>query len=204
MIAKLAKKAPPRIGLFGGSFDPVHFGHLLIACDAIECLALDELWWIPSAQNPLKAHSPLATNDQRWQMLQAAVEGQPQMKVLDLEFHRPNPSYTVDTLREIRKKHSQAEIFWLMGQDQLSQLSQWKDIESWCSSITFAIYHRPDSSSAIPDIPGLKYRWLPRREISISSTEIRERIQNGKPVDFFTPVNVIKLIKQMKLYLKKL
>jgi nicotinate-nucleotide adenylyltransferase len=204
MIANPPKKTPPRIGLFGGSFDPVHFGHLIIARDAIESLALDELWWIPSAQNPLKAHSPFATNEQRWQMLQCVVAGQPQMKVLDLEFKRPQPSYTVDTLHEIREDHPQSELFWLMGQDQLSQLDQWKAIESWCSSLTFAIYQRPDTSSKIPNIAGLKYQWLPRREISISSTEIRQRIQIGKPIDFFTPMDVIKLIKQMKLYLKKL
>lgn len=195
---------PPRIGLFGGSFDPVHFGHLIIAQDAIEFLQLNELWWIPSAQNPLKDHSPLADNEQRLQMLQAVIDAQPYMKVLDLEFHRPVPSYTVDTLKEIRAIQPKAELFWLMGQDQLNQLTQWKDIDSWCPNLTFAIYHRPGISSAVPPIPGLKCQWLPRREVSISSTEIRERIQCGKPIDFFTHMDVIKLIKQMKLYQNKL
>lgn len=204
MLANPKNNSRPRIGLFGGSFDPVHIGHLIIARDAIESLNLDELWWIPSAQNPLKAHSPQASNEQRLQMLQAAIEGQAQMKVLDLEFHRPTPSYTVDTLSKIRKSLPQADLFWLMGQDQLSQLTEWKDIENWCPSLTFAIYHRPDTPAAIPNIPGLKYQWLPRREIAISSTEIRERIQNGMPVDFFMPVNVIKIIKLMMLYIKKL
>lgn len=192
---------PKRLGLFGGSFDPVHIGHLLIARDALEQCELDALWWIPSAQNPHKTIRPEATAAARLRMLQAAIDGIPGMSVWTGELEGGDgPSYTYQTIRRIRDEIPTSRLFWLMGQDQLARLDDWYRIGDLVGEVEFAVYHRSGAPENVPEIPGVRCHWLAPRRIDVSSTEIRDRRRSGKPIDFYTLPAVMELINQMGLY----
>jgi nicotinate-nucleotide adenylyltransferase len=198
-----------KIGILGGSFDPPHFGHLLLAQDAAESLALDKIIFIPAAAAPLKPAGPVAPADSRLAMTQAAVaaHGQPAWEVSDEEIRQGGTSYTYHTAQHLRTLYPDAELYWLIGADQLRQLDRWHRAAELFDLVQFAVAdrnHLLSDAATTPDFPrpptGARIVRLPFRNVDISSTEIRARLRAGLPVDLFLPECVHRLIQRQSLY----
>jgi nicotinate-nucleotide adenylyltransferase len=190
-----------KTGLLGGSFDPVHTGHLLIALDAMEALGLDEVFFIPAAQAPLKQNHPGAEPHHRKAMLDAAVVDEPAYQILDCELEAGGISYTIDTVRSLSQKHPDRRFFWILGEDQLQKLGKWKDIDELCHLVEFIALDRPEHPmTPTLEIPDFRCHRISGHLFSISSSEIRERITEGKSVHEFLPANVAKYILDHHLY----
>ncbi len=190
-----------KIGFLGGSFDPIHLGHLVIAQDAFEGCGLDRLEFIPAAESPLKGRELTASSAQRLEMVRLALAGDPRFGVLDLELRRGGTSYTVDSVRELRGRFTGAELFWVIGTDQLVRLAEWKDIGELVRLVEFVHLARPGvAEAAAPAIPGLRLRRIPGHEVAISSSELRGRANRGLPLWPFVPLKVADFIESQSLY----
>lgn len=191
-----------RIGLFGGSFDPIHWGHLLHAQDALELAGLDRIALMPAAQAPLKITGPTAANaQQRLEMLNLAIGGREEFMVLADEIDRGGVSYTIDTIRRLKQRWPNDELFLIIGADQVEQLCQWREIEHLSQLVSFICLRRPGYQEVTP--PGIdssSLRWISGRHLDISSTEIRDRARSGLPLDFFLPPAVASFIRNNELY----
>jgi len=195
--------APAPLGFLGGGFDPVHNGHLSIAHDAIAALALQRVYFVPAAHSPLKDDAPHASAADRLEMLRLATAGEPAFGVLDWELQRPPPSYTVDTARMLAQRFPDARRFWIIGADQAAALDRWHRIDELARLIEFIVLARPGHPAphVPPGIaPGLRWHACPTRLSEASSTEVRARLQQGKPIDFLVPQNVNAFIQQRHLY----
>jgi nicotinate-nucleotide adenylyltransferase len=187
-----------RIALFGGSFDPVHHGHLLLAQDALEQLELDRLVFIPAGVNPHKLQqAPVASPLQRLRMLQAATAGMARFDCDPIELERQGPSYTVDTVEAYKTSWPQARLFLLIGEDNLSKLHTWHRIERLRELVEFVFFGRTTGDGTAFAL--LEGRRLTRR-IDISSTEVRQRIARGLPIHYLVPESVRALIQSDALY----
>jgi|YNPMSStandDraft_1061717.scaffolds.fasta_scaffold50863_2 nicotinate-nucleotide adenylyltransferase len=199
-----------KAGILGGTFDPVHLGHLIVAHDAMERLGLDKLIWVPARQSPHKRVGPVADAEHRHAMVSLATRGIPGFEVSRVELDRPGISYTVDTLRELQRHHPGCEWVLLIGADQLWELHAWKDVDQILELCTVIPMHRPgcERSGRSPEdlrLPGdwnrrLWERWLPVRQVEISSSEIRQRLAAGKRVRYFVPESVEHYIYEYHLY----
>jgi len=189
-----------RLGLYGGSFDPVHLGHLLLARDALEQCGLDAVLFIPCAHSPLKPRRALASDAHRVAMLQAALRGEPRFWLSRCELDRPGPSYSVDTAREIQAAFPRAQLFWLIGHDQWEQLDRWHEPEELRRLVRFIRFPRggevPASRARDPRVLDLPH---PRR-VDISATEIRLRLKARLPIDHLVPEAVAARIRRHRLY----
>jgi nicotinate-nucleotide adenylyltransferase len=199
--------AARKIGVMGGSFDPPHLGHLVLAQDAAEHLALDAVIFVPAAQAPLKPGPPASPAATRLEMTRAAVaaHGDPAWSVSDLEIRQGGKSYTIHTAQRLRELHPGADVklYWLIGADQLRQLGRWHRAEELFQLVDFAVADREAAvrdagNIAVP--PGAHVTFLPTRNIDISSTEIRRRLRDALPVDFFLPAAVHQIIEREHLY----
>lgn len=190
-----------RLGIMGGSFDPIHLGHLIIAQDAIEQFGLDKALFAPARQSPLKGQLSTATPEQRWAMTKLAVAGNPNFEASDVDLRADEISYSIDTTRRLRQAHPSAELFWILGADQVAQLHHWRSIEELCALVAFIVFAREGDDLANPKLPS-NARLLPARsrQIQLSSTEIRERLKTDRPVKYFLPAPVFDYIKAENLY----
>jgi nicotinate-nucleotide adenylyltransferase len=180
-----------RIGLFGGSFDPLHLGHLILAQDALEELALDWVVFIPAARNPLKSAGPRLSDAQRLAILETGVGRRDRMSVCHDEISRPGPSYAIDTVQTFLEHFPSAHLAWLIGEDSIQTLPEWKDIDTLAEWVTFASYPRPDQAGEDRRIrERYAIRTLQGHPVAISSSQIRERLSQGLPVDLFLPAGV--------------
>lgn len=196
-----SRSLPVKIGILGGSFDPVHFGHLTAAQDALEQLSLDRLILVPAAQAPLKPADVRSSAEDRLAMLRAAVGGDSRFEISDFEIRKGGISYTIDTVRYFRLKYPTDQLYWVIGGDQLAKLPLWRGIEELGRMIEFICLERPGhASEARPAIPGVKIHRCPGHQLEISSTELRERIRKGLPVDFFIPNKAVEHIEKRLLY----
>lgn len=208
-----------RLGLFGGTFDPPHVGHLLAASDAFEQLALDRLVLIPAAQQPLKVGREAAPAEHRLAMVRLAVAGDPRFEVDALEVDRRGLSYTVDTLGEFARRHPDAQRYLLVGADVLATFAQWREPQRILSLATLVILERadgdtggaPDEESWVPvlreaaPVPAGEQasgpaRRLRTRRVDVSSTEIRARVRDGRVLTGFVPEAVAAHIREHGLY----
>lgn len=190
-----------RIGFLGGSFDPIHLGHLLIAQDALEGLGLDRVDFIPAAVSPLKNRALTASPAQRLEMVRLAIEGDGRFGMLDLELKRGGTSYTVDTVRELSRRFPGAALFWVLGTDQVQRLAEWKDIGELVGLVEFVHLARPGLAGAeAPPIPGLRLHRVAGHEVAISSSELRERVSRSLPLRHFVPLKVADFIESQSLY----
>ena len=190
-----------KIGFFGGSFDPVHFGHLCAAQDACENHQLDQLFFVPAAQAPLKPHDAQSSAGDRLAMLRAAVKEDRRFEVSDYEVTKGGMSYTIDSVRHFRTQLPHDRLFWIIGSDQLPQLHLWKDIHELAPLIEFIFLERAGRPvKAGPAIPGLRLHRCAGHGMEISSTELRERVGRGLPLDYFVPHKTIVYIKENGLY----
>lgn len=190
-----------KLGFLGGSFDPIHLGHLLIAQDAFEQLGLDHLDFMPAAVSPLKGRELTASPAQRLEMVRLALAGDARFGVSDLELERGGTSYTIDTVRELSRRHEGAALHWIIGADQIARLHEWKEIGDLVRLLHFAYLARPGVEPvAPPAIPGLRLRRLEGHEIAISSSELRGRVSQGLPLRYFVPLKVAAFIESQSLY----
>ena len=190
-----------KIGFMGGSFDPVHCGHLIAAQDALERGGLDRLVFMPAAQAALKADAVQATGEARLGMLRAAVDGDARFEVSDFEIRKGGVSYTIETVRAMKAQFPGDELVWVIGADQVERLHQWRDIEELVKRVEFVALARPGwAKVARTDIPGLRLRWCDGHELQISSTEIRERVRAGLPVHWLIPHKTVEYIRENGLY----
>jgi nicotinate-nucleotide adenylyltransferase len=190
-----------KIGFLGGSFDPVHFGHLLAAQDAYEQHKLDRLILVPAAQAPLKPSDVQSSIEDRLAMLQSAVEWDRRFEISDLELRRGGVSYTIDSVRHFRKLYPNDELYWVIGGDQLPKLHLWKDIGELAKLVEFIFLERPGYPiKARPDIPGLRLHRCDGHLLAISSTELRDRTRQDLSLDYFVPHKAIIYIREHSLY----
>jgi nicotinate-nucleotide adenylyltransferase len=188
-----------KIGLYGGSFDPVHLGHLLVAQAAVEELGLDRLFFIPAAQSPFKPENPPAPAAVRLQLLRLALVGKTNYEVDELEIQRGGVSYTVDTLREYGRRFPEAEIFYLIGADNAAKLNEWREPAELATLAEFVAVPRPvGAMAAFP--PPFRGRRLTGFPFDVSSSQIRARLKAGLPVENLVPPFVAEAIRNARLY----
>jgi len=187
-----------RIGLLGGSFDPPHVGHLLAASDAYEALQLDRLLFIPAAVQPLKIDRTTARGEQRLAMTKMLAGTDPRFDVDPIEIDRGGLSYTVDTLAALRVRWPSAELFWLVGADIVPSFAQWREPARIVELATVVVLRRSGDGDGANLPAGL--RCLATRRIDVSSTEIRQRVKEGKSVRGFVPDAVAEFIAAERLY----
>jgi nicotinate-nucleotide adenylyltransferase len=190
---------PPAIGLYGGSFDPVHLGHLIVAQSAFEELDLDRLLLIPAAQSPFKPTSRPAPGPLRIRMLRLALAGLPHAEVEDLELRRGGTSYSIDTARACAERFPGARLCWLIGADHVAALPRWRDAEQLAAFVEFVVIPRPGVTAAVLPAP---YRIHPLRgfPFALSSSEIRERVRTGRAFAHLVPPGVADVIRSEGLY----
>ncbi len=197
------------IGILGGTFDPVHLGHLSIANAAMDQAALERVLFIPAGQPRLKQAEPAASADHRIEMVRLAIEGNPRFRVCDDEARRSGPTYSVDTLVELSAKLGPGtDLFFILGLDVLDQFDQWKDPERVLTLCRLLVLHRPGEPDF--DWPGF-YRRVPKAEgrvqivtaplVDVSATELRRRVAVGEPLDGQVPDAVAEYIQEQGLYL---
>jgi len=210
-----------KLGLFGGSFDPVHLGHLLVALAAREELALDRLYFIPATQSPFKSECPAAAAQERLRLLRLALAGQTWCEVDELEIRRGGISYTIDTARHFASRYPGDELFYLIGADHVAQLPKWREAGELARLVEFVVIPRPSEGivlpTAIPNAVGaavgnlqpvatalpapFRGRALRGFPVGVSSSQIRKRIQKGLSIELLVPAPVAEAIRNNRLYL---
>ncbi len=211
---------PQRVGIFGGSFDPVHLAHLALAQAALKALKLDELRWIP-AGNPWQKARTITDAVHRVAMVQAAMAGEPRFVLDRIELDRSGPSYTLDTVRALTSGRAGAQVqagaqtgaqaraqapagtqwFLIIGQDQYSSLHTWRHWQELLSLVTLAVANRPgDNRAPQADVQRLAYHMVPLPMLDISSTQIRQRVAAGQDITQLVPPAVARYIETHGLY----
>lgn len=192
-----------RVGLLGGSFDPVHLGHLILAESAREHFGLRQVCFMPCADQPLKAGGPQADAESRLAMLEAATADHPAFRVLDLELQRGGTSYTIDSLRQLHRQHPRFVYYFLIGADKVGELARWKEIDSLAKLCRFGVFNRPQADAADPPALArnlqIEYAGA-SRQIQISSTEIRDRVCAGRSIRYLVPGRVEGIIAERGIY----
>jgi nicotinate-nucleotide adenylyltransferase len=192
-VERLTVGGLKKIAIYGGTFDPVHHAHLILARQAIETLGLDKVILVPAATSPLKKAAPVASGEVRLGMLQAAIEGEPELEVDECELLRPPPSYTIDTVEDIRRRECDAAIYCLIGEDNVEQLPQWHRFAELEKMVRFVVLDRSGKQ------PSHFYQLIHRR-IDISATEIRRRVAQNESIRYLVPNSVEEIIQREKLY----
>lgn len=193
-----------RLGIFGGSFDPVHTGHLILAEACREALSLDEVWFVPAARPPHKSGRPLASMKDRLDLLTLATAGRGDFLVRDLESDRDGPSYTVDTLRLVRDERPDDDLVFLMGADSLADLPGWRDPEGIAALATIAAANRGFGEAAVPQSLPASVRdrvvVVAMPACGISASDVRGRTAEGRSVRYLVPRAVEVAIASRGLY----
>lgn len=189
-----------KVGLFFGSFNPIHVGHLIIAKYMTNFTDVDEVWFVVSPQNPFKQKKSLANMYDRLEMVNLAIEGEHKLKASDIEFSLPQPSYTIDTLIHLRERYADKEFLLIMGEDNLKGISKWKNADIILRDYHIVVYPRPGyDTAAWKDHPSLTMTETPMMELS--STFLRDCIKNKKDIRYYTHDKVWEFIDKKGLYL---
>lgn len=191
-----------KVGLFFGSFNPIHVGHLVLANYMLEFTDLEKVWFVISPHNPLKQKSSLLHEHHRLQLVQIAIENNNRLKASDVEFKLPQPSYTVNTLAHLQEKYPDHRFALIMGADNLVSFHKWKNYEAILEHYELYVYPRQDSfpDTVLSTHPHVKL--IPAPRIEISSTMIRQAIKDKKDVRYFLPAEVWEYVKEMHFYEK--
>lgn len=187
-----------KIGLYFGSFNPIHTGHLIIASHVINQTDLQQVWLIVSPQNPFKQEGGLLNEYHRLHLAQLAIEDDSRFRVSDIEFKLPRPSYTVDTMVYLQEKYPQHEFTIIMGSDSFQNLPKWKNAELLVRNYAFIVYNRPGST--ITNKHGATISILDAPLLTISATHIRNTIQDGKSIRYLVPEKVRVYIEENNYY----
>jgi nicotinate-nucleotide adenylyltransferase len=188
-----------KVGLYFGSFNPVHVGHLAIANYFVEFTDIEQLWFIISPQNPLKNKKSLLPDYQRFELLYRAVGGDTKYRVSDIEFRMPKPSYTIDTLIYLKEKYPDHQFVIIMGSDGLSTFSKWKNHDQIIQNYPRYVYPRPGSEN-INTEKHKNIELVNAPLIEISSSFIRQSIKEGKDMRYFLPKDVAEYVTEMHFY----
>ncbi|WP_373231781.1 nicotinate-nucleotide adenylyltransferase [Cohnella sp.] len=191
-----------RVGLLGGTFDPIHNGHMIAAQAAKEAAKLDEVWFIPTSSPPHKPQ-PEALAGKRRQMVEAAINDNPHFHLEEIELNRDGTSYTIDTVSAIQQQHPKVTFFWIVGSDMVKDLPNWRMIDELAERISFIGLERPDQLSDDSTLPSFIRRRLLRANmplIGISSSDIRRRCKEGLSVRYMLPDSVLEIIQRDGLY----
>jgi nicotinate-nucleotide adenylyltransferase len=197
-----------RLGIFGGTFDPVHIGHLVAAQVALEQAGLDKVLFVPAGVNPLKVGKTISDGAHRLKMVELAIEDSPQFEVSDWELKRPGPSFTVDTLEHFHKQFPEAELFFIIGADNLHILPKWRSVDRILELATILAVARPgfDLKTSADTVLALFPKMAERVQhveipgLNISSTWIRDRLVKNLSVKHLVPSKVIGYSKENRLY----
>lgn len=197
-----------KIGIFGGTFNPPHIGHLILAETAADALALDTVYWVPAADPPHKVGMPRASVEDRVRMVELTITGNERFQLSRVDVDRPGPHYTIDTIHIFKEKYPDAEIYFLMGSDSLRDLLTWHEPTQIVERCKIVMMSRP----VLPPDLDLLYGELPRLrdkliaisspEVDISSTNIVARLRNGQSIRYRVPETVLEYIYEHKLYHK--
>ena len=182
-----------KISIYGGSFDPIHHGHLILAREAREALNLEKVIFVPAAVSPFKGRAAAASGDMRLKMLYAAIEGEEGFAIDDCELRRPPPSWTIDTVLEIRQRETDSEIYLLIGEDNVATLDRWRRFDELKKMVRFVVLDRTGSQAQ-------RDYQIVRGKIDISATEIRKRVAQGQSIRYLVPPAVEEIIQREKLY----
>ena len=196
-----------RIGIFGGTFDPPHIGHLILTAEALEQLKLDKVLWTLTADPPHKQGRTISPVDIRLQLLQAALADNPAFEISRVEIDRPGPHFAVDTVRILQGQYAQATLIYLIGSDSLRDLTSWHTPQDLTARVGgYGVMRRPgvdiDLTALERDIPGItaKVQFMDTPLIEISARQIRQRVAAGQTYRYFLPPQVFELVEEFNLY----
>jgi len=189
-----------KVGLFFGSFNPIHTGHMIIANLMVESTDLDKVWFIVSPQNPLKSNGSLLHEFDRLDMVKAATYDNYSLDVSDVEFHLPRPSYTIDTLTYLAEKYPEKEFVLIIGEDNLRSFPRWKNHDQILKNYRLYVYPRPGNGK--PEwSESDRLQFVEAPILDISATFIRKYVKDGKSIKYLVPDQVCEMIKARKFYL---
>lgn len=192
---------PDRLAVFGGTFDPPHVAHLVVAQDVVEALDLDALWFVPARVPPHKQDESFSPGRVRVEMLRAAMDDDARLGVSDVELERDGPSFTVDTLRELGDRLPRTRLHFVLGVDQFAEFGSWKDPGEVARLSRLVVISREGDTPRQVD-PGVEvpHELVPVTRIDVSSTEIRRRVREGRSVRYLVPGPVRRIIEREELY----
>ncbi|NEA55394.1 nicotinate-nucleotide adenylyltransferase [Streptomyces sp. SID13666] len=189
-----------RIGVMGGTFDPVHHGHLVAASEVASLFQLDEVVFVPTGRPWQKADKPVSPPEDRYLMTVIATASNPQFSVSRSDIDRGGKTYTIDTLRDLRDEHADADLFFITGADALNQIFSWRNAEELFSLAHFIGVTRPGHTLADPGFPEGGVSLVEVPALAISSTDCRQRVAKGDPVWYLVPDGVVRYIDKRRLY----
>jgi nicotinate-nucleotide adenylyltransferase len=193
-----AEHRRPRIGVMGGTFDPIHNGHLVAASEVAQHFHLDEVVFVPTGQPYQKQNA--TPGEHRYLMTVIATASNPMFTVSRVDIDRGGPTYTIDTLRDLRKEHPDAELFFITGADAVEQILDWKNIDELWSLAHFVAVSRPGHTLTVSGLPREDVSLLEVPALAISSTDCRARVSRGFPVWYLVPDGVVQYISKYHLY----
>ena len=185
-----------RVGILGGTFDPIHIGHLIAASSVYEELNLDSVVFIPAGDPWQKRDRELSTGQQRLEMVRLATEGDTRFQVSDIEIARSGPTYAIDTVREWKKANPADELFWIVGSDALSGIPSWHEWEAFVNEVTIVAVNRVGQNDSVP----FDFVSVEMPEVRISATELRDRFTNHSDTQYLVPQKVSQYISDQGLY----
>ncbi|GAA3646800.1 nicotinate-nucleotide adenylyltransferase [Microbacterium marinilacus] len=192
---------PPRIGVMGGTFDPIHHGHLVAASEVAQSFDLDEVVFVPTGQPWQKEH--VSPAEQRYEMTVIATASNPRFTVSRVDVDRDGPTYTVDTLRDLKASRPDADLFFISGADAVAQILSWRDHDELWDLAHFVAVSRPGHVLDVESLPSTDVSQLEVPALAISSTDCRDRVRRGFPVWYLVPDGVVQYIAKHHLYRSK-
>ena len=195
-----SERTPTRVGIMGGTFDPIHHGHLVAASEVADEFGLDEVVFVPTGSQPFKLDRPVTLAEHRYLMAVIATASNPRFGVSRVDIDRPGVTYTIDTLRDLKAEYPAAELFFITGADALGQILSWKDVEELWQLAHFVGVTRPGHRLDTDKLPSRDYSLHEIPAMAISSTDCRERVRAGKPVWYLVPDGVVQYIGKHGLY----
>ncbi|RHA44486.1 nicotinate-nucleotide adenylyltransferase [Cellulomonas rhizosphaerae] len=190
----------PRLGVMGGTFDPIHHGHLVAASEASATFDLDEVVFVPTGRPTFKLDQQVTLPEHRYLMSVVATASNPRFTVSRVDIDREGVTFTVDTLRDLKESRPDAELFFITGADAIEQILTWKDAEELFSMAQFVAVTRPGHTLSVDGLPRDRVHVLEIPALAISSTDVRARAQAGKPVWYLVPDGVVQYIAKHRLY----
>jgi nicotinate-nucleotide adenylyltransferase len=190
----------PRLGVMGGTFDPIHHGHLVAASEVAARFDLDEVVFVPTGRPTFKLDQEVTLAEHRYLMAVVATASNPSFTVSRVDIDRAGVTFTVDTLRDLKAGRPEADFYFITGADAIEQILTWKDAEELFSMAQFVAVTRPGHALSVDGLPGDRVHVLEIPALAISSTDVRARAQAGKPVWYLVPDGVVQYIAKHRLY----